>query len=104
MRNIGDKFHFQGHVWEIADKFQGGYALQRKTKNHKYEYNGWVTENYSVLDIDPDKPEQIKRPRYYTCDHCSESWEASHFCKVLNSPERLKARQQKSIERYGRLA
>jgi len=85
MRNIGDTFYFQGYTWEIVDKSQGAYALQRKTKNHKYDYNGWVTEKYSVLDIEPGKPEQIKRPRYHTCKHCTETWETSHFCKVLNS-------------------
>ena len=95
MRQIGDKFHFKGYVWEIADKFQNGYALQRKTKNHVYDYIGWVTENYTVFEVNEDQPEQIKSPRYKTCEHCRESWEQSHFCKVLNSPELIKARQHK---------
>ena len=95
MKAIGSQFHFKAYVWEIVDRYQNGYALQRKTKNHIYDYNGWVTENYTVFEVDQDKPEQIKRPRYKTCEHCNESWEQSHFCKVLNSPERVKARQQK---------
>ena len=99
MRQIGDKFHFKGYVWEIADRYQNGYALQRKTKNSLYEYNGWVTENYVVFDADENKPEQIKRPRLNHCEHCNESWEGSHYCKVLNSPERIKAREQKARER-----
>ena len=74
-------------------------SLQRKTKNSLYEYNGWVTENYVVFDADENKPEQIKRPRLNHCEHCNESWEGSHYCKVLNSPERIKAREQKARER-----
>ena len=103
MRRIGDTFHFKGYVWEIVDKWQGGYALQRKTKKYVYDYNGWVNEKYGVFEIDQSKPEHIKRPRYKTCEHCNTSWDVSHFCKVLNSPERVKARQQRTIARYGRL-
>ena len=99
MRQIGDKFHFKGYVWEIADRYQNGYALQRKTKNSLYEHNGWVTENYGVFDTDENKPEQIKRPRFNHCEHCNKFWEGSHYCKVRNSPERIKARKQKARER-----
>ena len=94
MRQIGDKFHFKGYVWEIADRYQNGYALQRKTKNSLYEHNGWVTENYGVFDTDENKPEQIKRPRFNHCEHCNKFWEGSHYCKVRNSPERLKQRRK----------
>ena len=96
MRQIGDSFHFKGYIWEIVDRFQGGYALQRTTKNTLYDYNGWVTENYTVFDINPHQPEVIKRPRFKTCHHCGDKWEGSHCCRVLNTPEQIKARQQQS--------
>jgi|TARA_R110000824_G_scaffold195650_4_gene378513 hypothetical protein len=81
MRNIGDTFHFKGYVWEIEDKWKGGYALGRTTKNNKYELNGWVTENYQIFDNNPNKPEQIKRPRFRVCNKCGNSWERVHYCK-----------------------
>ena len=51
------------------------------TKNNKYELNGWVTENYQIFDNNPNKPEQIKRPRFRVCNKCGNSWERVHYCK-----------------------
>jgi|TARA_R110002073_G_scaffold254576_1_gene417209 hypothetical protein len=106
MRNIGDTFHFKGYVWEIVDRFRGGYALGRVSKDRKirYSFNGWVTENYTVFDINPNKSEIIKENNLHTCKHCGDTWENTHYCSVRNTSEKIKARQQKSIARYGRLA
>jgi hypothetical protein len=99
MRQIGDSFHFKSYAWEIVDQFQGGYALRRISRDKKlaYNYNGWVTENYRVFDINPNQPETIETKWEKICYRCHEKWYISHYCQMLNTPERVKARQRKSI-------